>query len=106
MSAFRQASDLNEAHGILERQIGSCSPVSFMATRPGSHASAPQIWGGAAFAVAVMIPGRQGCESERRSLRIAIFRCDAVGPHSFAFLRQPLLRPLESREKISFPLFE
>jgi hypothetical protein len=56
--------------------------------------------------VAVMIPGRQDCEGERRSWRIAICRSDAVAHNSVAFSRKPLLRPLESSDKFSSRILE
>ena len=55
----------------------------------------------AAFAVEVMIPRRQDCEGDRRSWRIAIWRCDAVAHNFVAFSRKPLLRPLESSSNFS-----
>jgi len=55
----------------------------------------------AAFAVEGMIPGRQDCEGDRRSWRIAICRCDAVAHDFVAFSRKPRPRPLESSDKLS-----
>src|SRR5437870_13841692 len=76
MSAFRLASDFNEADCIPERRTGPRSP----ATRNGN---------------------RQDCERDRRSWRIAICGCDAVTHNFVAFSRKPLLRPLESSYKLS-----
>ncbi len=56
--------------------------------------------------MAVMIPGRQDCEGERRSWRIAICCCDAVAHNFVAFSRKPLLHPLESSYKFSSRILE
>ena len=76
--------DLARPRPALAKQPGSLASGS----KPPSH-------------VEVMIPRRQDCEGDRRSWRIAICSCEAVAHNFVAFLRKPLLRPLESSSNLS-----
>ena len=105
MSAFRQASDFNEAGRIPEQQIASRRVVDGKATREPCFCST-DTGEQAAFAMVMMILGRKNCEGERRSWRIAICCCDAVAHNFVAFSRKPLLRPLESSYKFSSRILE